>query len=43
MASSLDQIGPITTTVEDAEILLEIIQGYDPADETTADVENFFL
>ncbi len=41
MASSLDQIGPITRTVEDAEILLETIQGYDPADETTADVENF--
>ena len=41
MASSLDQIGPITTTVEDAETLLEVIQGYDSDDETTADVENF--
>ena len=35
MASSLDQIGPITKTVEDAEILYEIIVGNDPMDSTS--------
>jgi aspartyl-tRNA(Asn)/glutamyl-tRNA(Gln) amidotransferase subunit A len=35
MASSLDQIGPITKTVEDAQILLQAIQGQDPLDQTT--------
>ncbi len=35
-ASSLDQIGPITKTVEDAAILLEIIAGFDSKDSTTA-------
>ncbi len=35
-ASSLDQIGPITQTVEDAALLLEIISGYDPKDSTTS-------
>ncbi len=34
MASSLDQIGPITKTVEDAEILLEIISGKNELDST---------
>lgn len=34
-ASSLDQIGPITKTVEDAAILLEVISGYDPKDSTS--------
>lgn len=37
-ASSLDQIGPITKTVEDAAILLNVIAGRDPADSTSADV-----
>ncbi len=37
-ASSLDQIGPITKTVEDAALLLEIIAGYDPKDSTSANV-----
>jgi len=37
-ASSLDQIGPITKTVEDAAILLNVIAGHDPADTTSADV-----
>ncbi|KAA0205625.1 Asp-tRNA(Asn)/Glu-tRNA(Gln) amidotransferase subunit GatA [Candidatus Uhrbacteria bacterium] len=37
MASSLDQIGPITKTVEDASILLQAIYGPDPKDQTTAD------
>ena len=33
-ASSLDQIGPITKTVEDAALLLEVIAGVDPKDST---------
>ncbi len=36
MASSLDQIGPITRTVEDAELVLDVIQGRDPLDATSA-------
>ncbi|MBI2588349.1 Asp-tRNA(Asn)/Glu-tRNA(Gln) amidotransferase subunit GatA [Candidatus Berkelbacteria bacterium] len=35
MASSLDQIGPITKTVEDARILLSIIEGWDRNDSTS--------
>ena len=35
MASSLDQIGPITKTVTDAEILFNILKGPDPLDSTT--------
>ena len=35
MASSLDQIGPITKTVEDAAILFRTIAGQDPLDETS--------
>ncbi len=34
-ASSLDQIGPLTTSVEDAAILLGVIAGHDPADSTS--------
>ncbi len=34
-ASSLDQIGPFATTVEDAALLLEIICGHDPLDSTS--------
>ncbi|MBU6303233.1 MAG: Asp-tRNA(Asn)/Glu-tRNA(Gln) amidotransferase subunit GatA [Verrucomicrobia bacterium] len=34
-ASSLDQIGPITKTVEDAALLLGVIAGEDPKDSTT--------
>lgn len=37
-ASSLDQIGPITKTVEDAAIVLEAISGQDFFDSTSADV-----
>ena len=36
-ASSLDQIGPMTRTVEDAAILLQAISGHDPKDSTSAD------
>jgi aspartyl-tRNA(Asn)/glutamyl-tRNA(Gln) amidotransferase subunit A len=34
-ASSLDQIGPFTTTVADAAAVLEIIAGHDPCDSTS--------
>lgn len=33
--SSLDQIGPITQTVEDAALMLNVIAGHDPADSTS--------
>ena len=35
-ASSLDQAGPITKTVEDAAILLDIISGHDEKDSTSS-------
>lgn len=38
-ASSLDQIGPLTPTVEDAAILLQAIAGHDPRDSTSLKVE----
>lgn len=43
MASSLDTIGPMTKTVEDAAILLNIIAGQDGSDSTTlpADVPDY--
>ena len=37
-SSSLDQIGPITRSVEDAAILYDIIAGYDERDTTSANV-----
>ncbi|QQR60821.1 Asp-tRNA(Asn)/Glu-tRNA(Gln) amidotransferase subunit GatA [Candidatus Uhrbacteria bacterium] len=37
MASSLDQIGPMTKTVEDAAVLFETIRGTDKLDQTTVD------
>ena len=42
-ASSLDQIGPITKTVTDAAIMLNVIAGHDPLDSTSAnrDVPDF--
>jgi len=36
-ASSLDQIGPIARTVEDAALLLEVLASYDPRDSTSID------
>jgi len=39
MASSLDQIGPITKTVEDSAIVLNEIAGYDSHDSTSVDKE----
>ena len=35
MASSLDTVGPMTKTVEDAAILMEVLAGQDPLDATT--------
>jgi aspartyl-tRNA(Asn)/glutamyl-tRNA(Gln) amidotransferase subunit A len=37
-ASSLDQIGPLTRTVEDAALILQSIAGFDSADSTSLDV-----
>ena len=34
-ASSLDQIGPFATTVEDAALLFDVIAGHDPLDSTS--------
>lgn len=39
MASSLDQIGPITKTVEDAAIVFDAIKGVDPLDSTSVDMQ----
>jgi aspartyl-tRNA(Asn)/glutamyl-tRNA(Gln) amidotransferase subunit A len=36
-ASSLDQIGPLTRTVEDAALAYEAMSGYDPMDSTSID------
>ena len=39
LAWSLDHVGPITRTVEDAAIVLNVIAGYDPRDTGSANVE----
>ncbi|MEK7176027.1 MAG: Asp-tRNA(Asn)/Glu-tRNA(Gln) amidotransferase subunit GatA [Patescibacteria group bacterium] len=43
MSSSLDQIGPITKTVSDAEAIYNVIKGEDPMDSTTQEfpISNF--
>jgi aspartyl-tRNA(Asn)/glutamyl-tRNA(Gln) amidotransferase subunit A len=38
-ASSLDQIGPFATSVDDAALMLEVISGADPQDATSARVD----
>jgi aspartyl-tRNA(Asn)/glutamyl-tRNA(Gln) amidotransferase subunit A len=37
-ASSLDQAGPITRTVEDAALMLQAMAGFDPKDSTSVDL-----
>ncbi|MBG0790398.1 MAG: Asp-tRNA(Asn)/Glu-tRNA(Gln) amidotransferase subunit GatA [Desulfovibrionaceae bacterium] len=37
--SSLDQIGPMTRSVEDAARVLQVLAGHDPKDSTSVDVE----
>jgi aspartyl-tRNA(Asn)/glutamyl-tRNA(Gln) amidotransferase subunit A len=39
MTSSMDQIGPMTKTVEDAAILFKAIAGRDPLDSTSSDAD----
>ncbi|QUH25346.1 Asp-tRNA(Asn)/Glu-tRNA(Gln) amidotransferase subunit GatA [Serpentinicella alkaliphila] len=39
-ASSLDQIGPITKSVKDCALTLDVIHGFDPKDGTTKSVKN---
>ena len=43
-ASSLDQAGPMTKTVNDAALMIDIMAGYDEKDSTSADLEktNFY-
>jgi len=41
MGSSLDQIGPLAKTVEDAEILFEAIRGIDERDSTSLPITSF--
>ncbi len=38
--SSLDQIGPITKTVEDCALMMNVITGYDEKDSTSVDEKN---
>ena len=42
-ASSLDQIGPLTRTAEDAKIIYEAISGYDPKDATSLNLDQISL
>jgi aspartyl-tRNA(Asn)/glutamyl-tRNA(Gln) amidotransferase subunit A len=42
MASSLDVIGPITRTVDDAALVLDILAGKDPLDSTTIERETTY-
>lgn len=43
LASSLDQVGPVTKTVEDCAIVLNAIQGKDPKDATSVDINTNYL
>lgn len=39
LAESMDSVGPITRSVEDAAIMLEVIAGHDPNDPTTLQIQ----
>ena len=39
MASSLDQIGPITHTVEDTRLIFDVVRGKDKHDATSSDIQ----
>jgi aspartyl-tRNA(Asn)/glutamyl-tRNA(Gln) amidotransferase subunit A len=41
MGSSLDQAGPLTNSVADAELLHEVMAGVDPMDATTIDTDTY--
>jgi len=41
LASSLDQIGPFTKTVSDAELIYDVIKGQDEMDSTTIDDDTY--
>ena len=41
LGSSLDQIGPLAKTVSDAELLYNVIKGWDPMDSTTISEETY--
>lgn len=43
MASSFDQIGPMTSTVEDAKLMLEAIEGHDGMDSTSVPLQSDWL
>ncbi len=43
MASSLDQIGPLTHTVEDAALVMQAIEGADAKDATTVQLPDTFI
>lgn len=41
MASSLDQIGPMAKSVEDASLIFSVIHGEDPLDQTTSETQAY--
>jgi aspartyl-tRNA(Asn)/glutamyl-tRNA(Gln) amidotransferase subunit A len=42
LASSLDQIGPLSRNISDCAAVLEVISGYDPKDSTSINQEKYF-
>ncbi len=43
MASSTDVIGPLTKTIDDAALVLDVISGVDPLDSTTIERQNSYI